>query len=351
MISRCTWIFCAMVLANAVFAAAPITNERVLDTFNVGENVYVRALNVEPKTNTLWVGTSSGVNEVELNSGKLRNTYTRDHGLASEHVFAIGIDPQGNKWFGTNAGGASRFRDGKWRTYFPMHGLADYWVYAFANHPDGSLWIGTWAGASRFEPKTGKFRNYSKELVNVLVYGIAVDTQRRLWFGTEGGVSMYDGKNWKAWTHKEGLGAGNAESLPQSDNAGLGTKLRHDLNVQARGRETHNPNYVFAIHVAADGAVWAGTWGGGAARFDGNKWRNYTRKDGLAGNLVYSIAEDALGALWFGTDRGISKFDGQTWRTIGRRDGLLEEHVYALAAAPGGNIWAGTRRGATRIGR
>lgn len=351
MISRCLWGFFAGVFATVAIAASPVAGERVIDTFNVGENVYVRALTVDAKSNTLWVGTSSGVNEVDLNGGKLRNTYTREHGLASEYVFAIGIDQRGYKWFGTNAGGASRFKDGKWRTYFPMHGLADYWVYAFANHPDGSLWIGTWAGASRFEPKTGRFRNYAKELINVWVYGIAIDAQRRIWFGTKGGVSMFDGKRWKAWTHKDGLGADNPGNLPESENTGLGTKSRHDLNVLTRGRETHNPNYVFAIHVANDGAVWAGTWGGGAARFDGKQWRNYTRKDGLAGNLVYSVVEDAQGALWFGTDRGVSKFDGKTWRTIARSDGLLAEHVYALAVAPGGDIWAGTRSGVARIGR
>jgi hypothetical protein len=162
---------------------------------------------------------------------------------------------------------------------------------------------------------------------------------------------MFDGKRWKAWTHKDGLGAANVAKLPHSDNTGLGTKSRHDLNVLTQGRESYNPNYVFAIHVAADGTVWAGTWGGGAARFDGRRWHNYTHEDGLAGNLVYSIAEDARGALWFGTDRGLSKFDGQNWRTISRRDGLLEDHVYALAVAPGGDIWAGTRRGVARIGR
>ncbi len=330
---------------------APGGAERVLETFDVGPNVYVRALKVEPQRNTLWVGTSAGVHEVDLSTQKARNSFTRDHGLANEYVFAVGIDQQGYKWFGTNAGGVSRYRDGKWKTFFPMHGLADYWVYAFANQRDGTLWIGTWAGANRYDLKTGKFTTYVKELVNEWVYGIAVDGKDRVWFGTEGGVSMFDGKRWKSWTHREGLGAPNTGDLKPSGNTGLGTQNRHDLSVSAGGVATYNPNYVFAVHVAQDQSVWAGTWGGGVSRFDGAKWMNFTEKQGLAGNIVYSMTQDSRGVFWFGTNKGVSRYDGKSWQTISRKEGLLDEHVYALAVAPDGTVWAGTKRGAARIGR
>ena len=324
---------------------------RVLDSFEVGNNVYVRALTVEPSKNGIWVGTSVGVNEVDLATQQVRNTFTRKDGLANEYVFAIGIDKRGNKWFGTNAGGVSRYQDGRWKTFFPMHGLADYWVYSFANQRDGTLWIGTWAGANRVDPRTGKFQTFVKQLVNEWVYGIAVDSRDRVWFGTEGGVSMFDGKRWRAWTHSDGLGAPNTKKLPASANTGLGTRSRHDLSTMSEGMSTYNPNYVFAIHVATDDSVWAGTWGGGVARFDGKRWTNLTTKDGLAGDLVFSITQDGQGAFWFGTDAGVSRFDGKTWQNFGTKDGLLDKHVYALAAAPNGDIWVGTKQGVTRIGK
>lgn len=333
--------------------SAPADGEKVIETFNVGEKIYVRALAVDKARNSLWVGTSSGVNEVDLASGKLRNTFTRKDGLANEYVFGIGIDSEGQKWFGTNAGGASRYRSGEpgtWKTYFPMHGLADYWVYAFANDKQGKLWIGTWAGANQFDPKTGKFKTFVKELINEWVYGIDVDARGRVWFGTEGGVSMYDGKRWKAWTHKDGLGAPNVENLPASANTGLGTRSRHDLSTLSEGSLTYNPNYVFSIVATPEGEIWAGTWGGGAGRFDGSKWVNYTTRDGLAGNVVYAMARDEAGRMWFGTDRGVSRFDGKNWKSFTPHQGLLDTHVYSLAVGPNGDIWAGTRRGVARIG-
>lgn len=325
--------------------------ERVLDSFEVGASVYVRALKLERDANVMWVGTSSGALEVDLQSTKLKNTFTREHGLANEYVFAVGVDTQGYKWFGTNAGGASRYKNGKWKTYFPLHGLADYWIYSFANDKDGNLWIGTWAGANHFNVKTGKFKTYVKELINEWVYGIDVDATGRVWFGTEGGVSMYDGKHWKSWSHKDGLGGPNPEGLPASSNTGLGTRSRHDLAVQVEGKPSYNPSYVFSILAVPDGSVWAGTWGGGVSRFDGKSWSNLTTKDGLAGNIVYAIARDEQGVFWFGTDRGVSRYDGKTWKNFGRQEGLLDSNVYSLAIAPKGEVWVGTKRGVTRIGR
>lgn len=323
---------------------------RVVEQFAVGPNVYVRALTVDPATDSLWVGTSTGVLEIDLANKGVRNTFTRDHGLANEYVFAIGIDHKGYKWFGTNAGGVSRYRDGEWKTYFPMHGLADYWVYSFANQSDGTLWIGTWAGVTRVDPGTGEFTNFVEELVNEWVYGIAVDSRDRVWFATEGGVSMFDGKSWVAWTHRDGLGAPNDATLPPSKNTGLGTRSRHDLGVLRGGQATFNPNYVFAALAAPDDTIWVGTWGGGVSRFDSRAWTNFTTADGLAGNIVYSIARSDDGVFWFGTDRGVSRFDGRSWMTFDRAGGLLDNHVYAIALAPSGDVWVGTRGGVARIG-
>ena len=299
------------------------TNPRVIETFQVGPTVYVRALAVEPARGTLWVGTSAGLNEVDLASGKLRATLTRRDGLASEQVFALAVDSQGYKWIGTSAGGVSRYRDGSFKTYFPMHGLADYRVFSVAQDARGAVWMGTLAGASRLDRASGKFATYAKELVNEWVYGIAVDAKGQVWFATEGGISMFDGKSWRAWTQADGLGVARAE----------------------RG------NYILSVHAAKDGSIWAGTWGGGAARFEGARWSSLTTKEGLAGNIVYSIAQEADGTLWFGTDGGLSSYDGSKFTNLGPREGLPGPNVFALAAAPKGEIWAGGRGAVARVAR
>ena len=337
---------------NTSFKPDNIAPPHVIEKFEVGKFVNVRALTVDHKKNALWVGTTVGVSEIDLTTFNVRNSFTRDSGLANEYVFAVHVDQEGYKWFGTNAGGVSRYREGTWKTYFPMHGLADYWVYSFANQRNGDVWIGTWAGVNHVDLKTMKFTTYVNELINEWVYGIDVDKQDRVWFGTEGGVSMFDGKTWQSWNHKDGMGAPNTNNLPASTNTGLGTRSRHDLSMfSGDGKFTYNPNYVFCIQVASDQTVWAGTWGAGVSRFDGSKWHNYTTKDGLAGDIVYSIAQEPNGVLWFGTNGGVSRFDGKKWHNYTMQTGLLGNHVYSLALAPNGDIWAGSQGGVTRIGQ
>jgi ligand-binding sensor domain-containing protein len=345
--------------AQHAAASEPVTRDlmpksgsvpRVIESFQVGNEVYVRSLAIDPGSNSLWVGSSTGLLEIDLTTNQMINTFTRDDGLANEYVFAIYVDSQGYKWFGTNAGGTSRYKDGKWDVYFPMHGLADYWIYAFVEQKNGPLWIGTWAGANSVDLATMEFKTYFSELINEWVYALDIDSQDRVWFGTEGGISMYDGDTWREWSHKDGLGAANMNQLPPSTNTGLGTRSRHDLSVLEQGKQTYNPSYVFSLIVDdRDDSVWAGTWGGGVGHYDGKAWTNYTSSDGLAGNIVYSIAQDRNGMLWFGTNNGLSRYDGTSWITYDTHTGLLDNNVYAIAPAPSGELWVGTKNGVSRI--
>ena len=174
-----------------------IKTYRLAESFNVGENVYVRSIAVNTQGNTLLVGTSVGVVEVDLKTRNMLSTYTRDQGLANEYVFGMLVDSDGTKWFGTNGGGISKLHNNQWKTYFPMHGLADYWVYSFTQQSNGTLWIGTWAGLNKFDKTTEKFTTYLDELVNEWVYGLDVDSKDQVWIGTEGGINMYDDQTWK----------------------------------------------------------------------------------------------------------------------------------------------------------
>lgn len=329
--------------------ALPAALPEVVDRFDVGNGVYVRSLAVDDETNSLWVGSSVGVLQIDLQSHEMLNNFTRKDPLANEYVFAIGIDSAGYKWFGTNAGGVSRYRDGDWKVFFPMHGLADYWVYSFAEQTGGRFWIGTWAGANLVDLKSMHFSTIKDELINEWVYGIAVDSRDRVWFGTEGGVSMLDGEEWRHWTHDDGIGISNENELPISQNTGLGTRTRHDLSVIVGGQESYNPNYVFSVLVDTDDVVWVGTWGGGASSYQNGTWRNYSMVDGLAGDIVYSIAQGGDGIYWFGTNRGLSRYDGKQWKNYGVAEGLLGEHVYAITTTADNSIWVGTLNGVVRL--
>lgn len=321
----------------------------VIDVFDIGNSAYVRSVAIDQSRNRLWVGTSGGALEIDLASHELKNTFTRKDGLANEYIFGIGIDSDGYTWFGTNAGGASRYKDGEWQVFFPMHGLADYWIYTFAEQRDKIYWIGTWAGANRVDLKTMRITTVKDELINEWVYGLAVDSKNRVWFGTEGGISMLDGDEWTHFTHADGLGGENRQQLPASANTGLGTRDRHDLSITIGGAASYNPNYVFSTIADHEDAIWAGTWGAGVSRYADGSWTTFTTSDGLAGDVVYSMAQGPDGVYWFGTNNGLSRFDGSNWKTYGVQDGLLGVDVYAIAITANNEIWVGTKGGVARL--
>ena len=59
---------------------------------------------------------------------------------------------------------------------------------------------------------------------------------------------------------------------------------------------------------AADGSLWFGTDGAGAARFDGASWQAITGSDGLISPYVYAIHQDPSGRVWLATGGGVTAY-------------------------------------------
>ena len=54
--------------------------------------------------------------------------------------------------------------------------------------------------------------------------------------------------------------------------------------------------------------------GGGASRYDGKTFKQFTQKDGLNSGNVYAMGEDKAGNIWFGTvNAGACRYDGKTF--------------------------------------
>jgi ligand-binding sensor domain-containing protein len=80
-------------------------------------------------------------------------------------------------------------------------------------------------------------------------------------------------------------------------------------------------------------------------------WTNFTTRDGLAGNVVYAIAQDPTGRLWFGTNHGLSTYDGRTWGTVPAEHRYTQRDVYAVVVDPDRSVWIGYKGGVSRVKR
>ena len=77
-------------------------------------------------------------------------------------VNSIYEDDAGILWFGTYSGGLNRFdrKQNSFIYYTELDGLSNNLVYGILPDKSGNLWLSTNNGISRFNLKTGKFRNF-----------------------------------------------------------------------------------------------------------------------------------------------------------------------------------------------
>jgi signal transduction histidine kinase/ligand-binding sensor domain-containing protein len=99
---------------------------------------------------------------------------------------------------------------------------------------------------------------------------------------------------------------------------------------------------VFEDHA---GVVWLGTNGQGLERISDTDTHRYTTGDGLASNVVFSLAEASDGTLLVGTPDGLNLLKDNQVRVLTSADGLPDDFVRSLLGNRDGSIWIGTRRG------
>ncbi|HMI05981.1 MAG TPA: two-component regulator propeller domain-containing protein [Flavobacterium sp.] len=96
------------------------------------------------------------------------------------------------------------------------------------------------------------------------------------------------------------------------------------------------------------GNLWFGTTGEGIYRYNGKSFTQFTVKDGLSSNTVWSILEDLNGNIWCGTAAGISLYDGKTLTAvpISTTNEIKEKNeVFSMIQDKSGLIWFGTTTG------
>lgn len=123
----------------------------------------------EDRAQNLWVGTVGGLNHFDRNTGVITRFVHNPgdpYSLGSNFVRAIYQDSSGVLWVGTNGGGLNRLvpaastDSASFIRYREKHGLPNDVVLGILEDDRGNLWLSTNKGLSRFNPKTGTFKNY-----------------------------------------------------------------------------------------------------------------------------------------------------------------------------------------------
>src|SRR4051812_49434994 len=78
-------------------------------------------------------------------------------------------------------------------------------------------------------------------------------------------------------------------------------------------------------------------------------FKSFTIQDGLAGNPVRRIFQDSKGFIWICTGDGLSKYDGNRFTNFSRANGLSHDLVNDICESGEGKLFVALNNGMTHL--
>lgn len=241
---------------------------------------------IEEKPGLYWLGSNdNGIIRYNHLTGEKTYYNTDNSPLKSNTVVASCKTADGSLWFGAYHGGLTRYKDGKFKVYTTENSdLEVDHVWSLCEDRQGYLWIGTLGGGvQRMDINTDEMitigKNNSK-LASLYVSSVSLDINDNIVVGTSHAYSLIDSRTFNV-TNVERPADGVSRFSDVATNQAISDSR---------------------------GLVWMCTTAG-LNVYDPLTGRDYVldRKSGLAGTVVYGVAEDEEGNVWVVTEYSVSK--------------------------------------------
>ncbi len=295
----------------------------------------------EDKRHNVWVGTNSGLNQMDP-SGKIVQ-YLYDHddpaSIPSPGVEALYQDAGGVMWVGGFTVGVGKFDE--FRQKFGHHRMRTY-ANAFFEDTDGTLWVGSY--------NDGLYK-YTRGTQRVVIYHTLKPTRpgdRPLALNTGWIAAIHRDRSGTLWISLKGHGLiafdpkteSYVEYVPDPENP-------NSLPVDT----------IYDIWEDDKGLLWLASWGAGLVRFDprAQVFTSYADSaSGLTSNHLYVLYPDPADPqiLWLGTAKGgLVRFNivaGTATSFRNRADdptSLSSDDVLTIYKDAAGTAWVGTYGG------
>ena len=352
---------------------------------------YVRSLVVD-STNTLWIGTSHGLDRLGPDDREFTHFHHNPQdqkSLSDDDVHKLFIDQAGVLWVGTNLGGANIFDPfkKKFRHIFPdgedPDKLSHHQVWAIFEEGQ-DIWIGTAAGLDRINTGTGSISHFLHDptddasISNNFITHILKDQEGYYWISTRGGLNRFDPKKnqferflnnpddptsissndvntiyldsfGRLWVGTNGAGIDRSNLMIDT--------FSHYLYQEYGGSdESLSINSILCFYEDDDNQLWVGTEGG-LLKYDPitgsfTIYRHSNHNPSSLGNqVVNDIHQDNNGYIWLATENGLDKFDPRSEQFAHFREsnGLPNNNIQAIVEDESGDLWISTNRGLSRF--
>lgn len=288
----------------------------------------------------LWIGTEHGLSRYVHSTGTFTSFHPdpeNDRSLAQDRITCMAETPGGMLWVGTENGAATVIFLDDYRMHRKVlirRSTSVGLTAMMADSLDECLWIGRFGiGVHRWDYNTDKFETIKDPDLAVSpidgVTSISKDHDGSIWFGGAGGLSNY--------VH-------DAKKL---------THYYHDKNDPA----SLGDNLTYANLVDRQGILWVTTESAGVSYYDRSLIRfklvqsETNNINSIRANAVWSISQDPLGNIWFGTiEGGTSMMDANTgefshynsFKTLGISEWWSRDYISRVRSDSKNKIWIGT---------
>ena len=328
---------------------------------------------------SLWIGTLQGL--LHVHQGRIDRFSTSD-GLSGDTVICFFEDREGDVWVGTQTG-VDRFREFAVPTISVSQGLSSVNVDTLEATPDGSIWISTASGLNRWQnghvtvyneggvqrqnrPTDERERIIDARVTEIAnsgfrnaTYSLGQDDRGRLWAGSREDVFYFDGGR---FVPVPGLPVGDVLSIVGDGHGKVWiSNNEHGLFYSTpEGPVLHFPWAQFRHKQAAaallpdrlQGGLWLGFLDGGIAYLQNGQIRSsYNVADGLGKGSVLDLKLGSDGAVWAGTEGGLSRVKDSRITTLSSRNGLPCDAVHWAMEDNDSSFWLYMPCGLVRIAR
>jgi len=309
-------------------------------------------------------------------------------------VIALAQTDDGKIWLGTERRGLFYLQEG--RVLSASNGRVDRKTNCLLPLQNSELWVGTAKGVLRWTGTKLTLAGVPSSLLNLDVLSILRDRDSNIWVGTSRGLFRYNangvsllsttGPVAALFEDREGnIWIGSTRGLERlRDSAfvtyslpNLKSQNMGSLHVDSGGRTWIAPiqsglrwlkegksgvvtadgianDVVYSIAGTGKDDVWVGRQQGGLThlRYSGNSFtaKTYTQADGLAQNRVYAVYRSRDGTVWSGTlSSGVSELKNGHFTNYTTTDGLAANTVSSIAEGPDGTMWFGTPKGVSAM--
>jgi ligand-binding sensor domain-containing protein/signal transduction histidine kinase len=268
-------------------------------------------------------------------------------------VIAMAQTADGKVWLGTEHRGLFYLQGD--RVLSASNRRVDTKINCILPLQDSELWVGTDKGVMRWNGTKLTSANVPSSLLNLEVLSLLRDRDSNIWVGTSRGVFRYnaDGVSLLSATgpaaalfeDREGdIWIGSVRGLERLRDSAFVTYSLPNLESQSMG----------PLHVDSGGRTWIAPIQGGLQWLEGGQTGVVTA-DGIANDVVYSIAGIGKDDVWVGRQLGgltHLRYSGEalTAKTYTQADGLAQDRVFAVHLGRDGTVWSGTlNRGVSEL--